>query len=186
MLTEFVRLLWYAKPVSWLRRPRSTCPVTQNAAPPRHVFTKPRTKTIADLCSRLKQSLAPWPHTLPALPPSDAFSRRHVFPGSTATTTSQFTASEASIKQEGYSQKTISCHPAVHSSEIWSPSVQWILTLPCDQGYWKNQFDTRLKKFSGADFEIFSIQNFKRVFDIYVMPRFLTILDPIFGISGIF
>ena len=34
-------------------------------------------------------------------------------------------------------------------------------------------------------FEISSIQNYWRVFEIYLMPGFLTTLDPIFGISGI-
>ena len=43
-----------------------------------------------------------------------------------------------------------------------------------------------LKKFSGADFEISLIENFKRGFEIYLMPGFLTMLGPIFGISGAF
>ena len=78
------------------------------------------------------------------------------------------------------------CAAAAHSSEKRSLSVPWILTLSCDQGYLKNQFKTCLRKFPGADFEIFLIQNFMQIFEIYLMPRFLTMFDPIFRISGIF
>ena len=78
------------------------------------------------------------------------------------------------------------CLVSLHSSEKRSLSVPWILTLSCDQGYLKNQFKTCLRKFPGADFEIFLIQNFMQNFEIYLMPRFLTMFDPIFRISGIF